>query len=93
MQTRTHKCVLPAATVKSTNTHLIAVLLLVRHVVQELSMWLYALTLLRLTPSPSWCAAFVEASFTHFTAPNTRPQVTVLSVWIPLHGLACRWRL
>jgi hypothetical protein len=45
---------------------------------QELSMWLYALTLLRITPSPSWCAAFVEASFTRFTAPNTRPQVSTL---------------
>lgn len=43
---------------------------------QELSMWLYALTLLRLTPSPSWCAAFVEASFSRFTAPATRPQVS-----------------
>jgi hypothetical protein len=43
---------------------------------QELSMWLYALTLLRLTPSPSWCAAFVEASFSPFTAPDTRPQVS-----------------
>lgn len=38
-------------------------------------MWLYALTLLRLTPAPTWCVKFVEASFAGFTAPDTRPQV------------------
>lgn len=43
-------------------------------------MWLYALALLRITPSPSWCSAFVEASFGSFTAPHTRPQVSALSL-------------
>lgn len=42
---------------------------------QELSMWLYSLALLDITPSPTWCAAFVEASFTRFTAQEARPQV------------------
>lgn len=47
-------------------------------------MWLFALSLMRLTPSPSWCAAFVEASFSHFTAPDTRPQVCADHVSGPL---------
>jgi len=38
-------------------------------------MWLYSLALLDITPSPTWCAAFVEASFTRFTAQEARPQV------------------
>jgi hypothetical protein len=44
---------------------------------QELSMWIYSLALLCITPSPTWCAAYVETSFGRLTAPDTSPQVCV----------------
>lgn len=45
---------------------------------QDLSLWLYSLALLRLTPSPLWCTSYVEASFAPLTARSTHPQVCVL---------------
>lgn len=46
--------------------------------VQDLSLWLYSLAVLRITPSPLWCTSFVEASFDKLTAVNTPPQVRPL---------------
>eukprot|EP00775_Hariotina_reticulata_P006115 gene6115-6354_t len=48
---------------------------------QDLSLWLYSLVLLKLTPSPVWCHSFVEAAFDKLTAPGTRPQELVNVMW------------
>jgi hypothetical protein len=42
---------------------------------QDLSLWLYSLALLRITPSPLWCTSYVEASYNRLTASGTHPQV------------------
>jgi hypothetical protein len=42
---------------------------------QDLSLWLYSLALLHITPSPLWCTSYVEASYSRLTARSTHPQV------------------
>jgi len=42
---------------------------------QDLSLWLYSLALLKLTPSPLWSHSYVEAAFDKLTAPGTKSQV------------------
>jgi hypothetical protein len=59
---------------------------LVTHVLlQDLSLWLYGLALLHITPSPLWCTSYVEASYSRLTASSTHPQVRTKGV------LPCMW--
>jgi hypothetical protein len=46
-----------------------------RTTLQDLSLWLYSLALLRITPSPLWCTSYVEASYSRLTARSTHSQV------------------
>lgn len=50
---------------------------------RDLSLWVYSLALLKVTPSPVWCSSYVEASYGPLTRHDARPQVSATTPVVP----------
>jgi hypothetical protein len=73
--------------VAAIDLQLLPVTLCTNATLQDLSLWLYSLALLRITPSPLWCTSYVEASYSRLTARSTHPQVRSCTAM----DVQCNW--